>query len=188
MSNLTIVSIDVETNGRVPGVSSLLQLGAVAFNLEGKEISKFLMNLEPMKGTRPEKSTMSWWATQSKESWERVTKNPKPPKEVMTKFADWISQFPKPLLFAAPAAFDGLWTRWYLDVFVGSSDLWHRVMDMRSVVFALLGRYSGDYQDLIQTVTKTTIENPDPHYALADARYQGQLLFALLKFVDWKPL
>ena len=77
---ITIISFDVEVDGRIPGRNSIRQLGAVAFNTAGKELSHFCMNLEPLPRATTGKSTMDWWATQPKERWDRVAKNPKPPK------------------------------------------------------------------------------------------------------------
>ena len=178
-----IISIDVEVSGRIPGEHSMLQLGAVAFNMKGVEVSKFCMNLQPLSAATG-KSTMDWWATQSKEAWEKVTSNPKPSVEVCKKFVDWMAQFPKPVLYAAPVMFDGAWLRWYLEKFVGESGshLFHRALDARSVVWALTGYYEGDWKARVAAITECEIVNPSPHYALADAREQGLYLFALMKW------
>ena len=101
-----IISFDVEVNGRIPGKHSMLQLGAVCFDLKGREISHFVMNLKPLPGAGEDPNTMKWWSDQPKESWESVIKNPVDPKIVTQKFFDWMAQFKKPVLMGAPVAFD----------------------------------------------------------------------------------
>jgi len=104
----------------------------------------------------------------------------------METFFDWMAQFKKPVLFAAPVMFDGFWLRFYCEVFIGESgfDLFHRAMDARSVVWAITGKYVGDWGEWVKSVTNTVLENPAPHYALEDARYQGRLLFILKKWAN----
>ena len=40
------VSIDIESDGPVPGLNSMLSLGAVAFDPVGKVLSKFQRNMK----------------------------------------------------------------------------------------------------------------------------------------------
>lgn len=177
-----ILSTDVETNGRTPGKHSMIQLGSAAFNMQGELVAKFVRNLEPISDGEP--STMKWWAEQSLEARNLLDtpSNPRrPPKVVMHEFADWIAQFKDPVLFFAPVMFDGLFVRYYLETYVGMSDLWHRALDMRSVMFSLTGRFSGDYREWIHIVTgKQAPKNEIPHFSLFDAIEQGQWLFILL--------
>ena len=181
----TIISFDCETDGRIPGMHSMRQLGAVAFDLYGNEQSRFIRNLQPLKGAQTDPDTMKFWSEQPKEVWLRVTKSPGPPEEVICRFFDWMAKFDKPVLFAAPVMFDGFWLRFYMETFIGQSGflLFHRALDARSVVWALTGRYTGDWKQWVRAVTQCSVkENPTPHYALTDALEQGELLFALMKW------
>lgn len=179
-----LISFDVEVNGRIPGKHSMLQLGAVCFDLKGREIAFFVMNLKPLPGAGEDPETMKWWSEQPKEAWERVTKNPVDSKIVTRKFFDWMAQFQKPVLFAAPVMLDGYWLRYYLETYIGSSgfSLFHATLDARSICLPLTEYYPNSWKEWVRAVTECTIENSSPHYALADAREQGQLIFELFKW------
>lgn len=175
----TIVSIDVETDGSIPPKSSMLSLGAVAYNLRGEELAKFSRNLETLPGAVPDPKVMAWWK-EYPEAWERNRRNLRKPKLVIEEFVEWYSQFQKPAMFAAPVAFDFLWLRWYILTFTTNYKgvIWHRALDLRSVIFALTGQYEGEYREQF---AEHHITNPLPHVAINDAREQAEYLFAALK-------
>lgn len=174
----TIVSIDVETDGSIPPRHSMLSLGAVAYSLRGVELSSFSLNLQPLPKASQDPKVMKWWRDYP-EAWRQTTRNPKDPEDVMEKFVRWYAQFRKPAMFAAPVAFDFLWLRWYILHFTRgySGIIWHRAIDLRSVIFALTGQYEGEYRELF---VDHHITNPLPHVAINDAREQAEYLFAAL--------
>jgi len=77
-------------------------------------------------------------------------------------------------------AFDFLWLRWYIYQFTKgySGVIWHRAVDLRSVIFALTGDFEGEYREKF---VDHHIANPLPHVAINDAREQAEYLFAALK-------
>ena len=177
----TIISIDVETDGPIPGPNAMRQLGAAAFDMTGKELGSFCVNLKPLPGSRPDKRTMEWWMKQDAETRRMIGKNPVDPKDAITRFHNWVIQFQKPKLFAAPVAYDGSFVRWYTRYFGITSNIYHAMIDMRTVVWILAGEFEGDYKKTIQRVVHLEVaSNPRPHYALEDAREQCRWLFALL--------
>lgn len=176
-----LISVDVETDGRIPGRSSMRQLGVVAYNMKGRELSYFIMNLKPLPGSKPSPSTMKFWASEP-EAWAQVQKSPQPPRIVVQKFHSWLIQFPKPRMLMAPVLHDGMWIRYYMEIFIGSSNLWHNAVDLRSVLLPLMGEYEGEYKLNVESLTGKTVENRFPHYALEDARTQGRLLFDMLEW------
>jgi len=184
----TVVSVDVETDGHVPGLNSLLQIGAVAFNLKGKKLARFSINLKPLPEAKPGRSTMVWWKTQPEEIWKKVMSNQQDPKVAMLRYANWLAQFPSPRMLMAPVLFDGCWLRYYLQRFVGRSDLWHNAIDLRSVLFAFTGMYQGDYQMAVEFLTGNKYQNESPHLAVEDAEMQGQYLFWILEWATKNKL
>lgn len=177
----TIISVDVETDGSIPGVSSLRQLGAVAFNMRGVELAAFCVNLKPLPTAKPDPDTMKWWAKQDPKVRAMIGKNPIDPKDAIEKFHTWVIQFPHPKLLAAPAAFDGSFVRWYTRYFGIVSNIYHAIIDLRTVCWILTGQFEGEYRDHIRQASCLELPvNPTPHYALSDAREQGILLFMLL--------
>ena len=180
----TIISIDVETDGSIPAINSMRQLGAVAFDLYGRPLDSFSVNLAPLTGAVQDKRTMRWWKSWPKQ-WKAVNQDLKDPKLAIEKYARWMSRFPRPKMLAAPVAFDGMWVRWYLERFVTQHRplQWHNMIDLRSVLFAYTGQYKGDYRANIVALTGTQPKpNPNPHDAVSDAMEQGLIFFALLKW------
>jgi hypothetical protein len=181
----TIVSVDVETDGEVPTLGSMRQLGSAAYTMSGKRIARFEQQLERVPGWPQSEKTMGWWKDYP-EAWAQVTRSQRPPKEVMGRFMKWFTQFPKPALFMGPVMHDGMWLRVYLSLFVSeyNSHYWHRALDLRSVWWALTGEFSGDYREWCRTNLPGIkwVENPLEHTALNDAEDQAQYLFAILKY------
>ena len=186
----TIISFDCETNGKIPGKHSMIQLGAVAFNMRGQELSHFVKNISPLPNSTTNIEVMKWWKTQPEETWLLTQKNPVEARKAMRLFMDWMAQFQKPLLAAAPVIMDGYWVRWYLEEFcpIVDDSFYNRALDVRSVVWALTGKFHGEWKDWVSAITGQTFVNPHPHYALADARQQGQYLFSLLNWARRKGI
>ena len=55
------VSVDIETDGPIPGDFSMLSLGSAAYNEAEELISTFSVNLAPMAGARQNPDTMKFW-------------------------------------------------------------------------------------------------------------------------------
>ena len=58
------ISVDIEADGPVPGLHSMLSLGAAAYNAWGQCVGKFSANLETLPDATTDERTMAWWATQ----------------------------------------------------------------------------------------------------------------------------
>lgn len=137
MSNTTYISIDVEADGPVPGLSSMLSLGAAAFHLDGKKptvpVDTFSANLVclhdlivagqrvyPM--AKPSEDTMAWWATQP-EAWAACRKDPEDPTIVMHRFVEWCRSLGRNLIVIGyPVTYDFMWVYWYTMAFGGLAD------------------------------------------------------------------
>ena len=63
--NQIYIVVDIETNGPVAGLYSMLSLAAVATTRD-KEISTFYQKLVPLANASRSQSTMDWWKTQPK--------------------------------------------------------------------------------------------------------------------------
>ena len=57
------VSTDVETDGPIPGVNSMLSLGSAAYMHDKTLISTFSANLETLPDAIADPKTMAWWQT-----------------------------------------------------------------------------------------------------------------------------
>jgi len=129
--NSTFLSIDIEADGPVPGLNSMLSFGVAAFRLDSedprKPLATFEANLDTIMGPewplcRQSRSTMDWWARQP-EAWEACRKDHRPPDEVMPEFVSWCREQPGDLVVVGyPVTYDFMFLYWYVWVFGGLSD------------------------------------------------------------------
>lgn len=183
MNNEIYVSIDVETDGPIPGLNSMLSLGAVAFDETGKEISRFSDNLKAHEGAKPNPETMVWWASQP-EAWKEATANPRDPAQVMQEFSRWLLRLPgRPVAVAYPAGFDFTFVYWYLVAYTGKSPFGFQVIDIKTLAFSKLG--FGFKETAKRNMPKEWFKGcgKHTHKAVDDAAEQGRLFFNIR---DWK--
>lgn len=178
------ISIDVETDGPIPGPHSMLSLGAAAFDAERKLHSTFTCNLEPLEGAAPHPETAAWWETQSKHVYDACRTNPLPTMRAMRAFDDWLKQLGFQgwdlVCVGAPAGFDFTFVYWYLMKFVGRSRLGLSAIDLRTYAMATL---KVPYQKTSKSKLPTRWfgKQAHTHIALDDAIEQGELFINMLK-------
>jgi hypothetical protein len=179
----TYVSIDVEADGPVPGLFSMLSLGAAAFSGEGEELGRWEVNLRPLPNAGEHPHTMQWWRSQEN-AYRLATADQRDPAEAMATFVAWVEELPGlPLAAADPVAFDFSFVNWYCFRFVGRNPLGHHGLDIRSLAMGLT--HSRAYHDLPEAAMKPLLAAVDreglvQHRALDDAVEQGRLLCALI--------
>lgn len=111
-----VISIDVETDGPLQGVNSMLSLGAASFSAAGEVIGTFQQNLEPFPGQIQDPVTMSEFWTKNPDAWAAATKGAEPPQIAMGRFDSWLKAHSDDCSLTAvgyPIAFDLPWVRWY---------------------------------------------------------------------------
>jgi hypothetical protein len=176
------MSVDIETNGRIPGPSSMLSFGAAAFTVDKKMLGTFTANLETLPGAEGEKSTMEWWATQP-EAWAACRKDLQDPKVAMTNFVEWVESFKNysPVFVGYPAGFDFTFMHWYSENFVGRDPFSFSALDIKSFAMAVL---KTDFRK----ATKSNFPGrwfppgkPHTHVAIEDAIEQGLLFLNILE-------
>ncbi|HEY0005057.1 MAG TPA: hypothetical protein VGB17_09625 [Pyrinomonadaceae bacterium] len=173
------VSTDIETDGPVPGLNSMLSFGSAVYLADKTLIATFSANLETLAGASSHPDTMSWWATQG-EAWEACRKNPQPPSIVMPQYAAWLKSLPgTPVFVGYPAAFDFMFVTYYLYSFAGESPFSYFALDIKSYAMALM-------KVNFSAVNKSTMPKrwfddlPYTHVALDDAISQGALFCNML--------
>lgn len=184
------VSVDVETDGPIPGQNSMLSIGAAAFLPDRTMLGTFSMNLVVLEGAAADPDTEAWWKTQP-EAWDACRQNIQDPARVMVEFNIWVramtvrastgpATLPNPVFVGYPAGFDFTWVYWYLVKFTGTSPFSFSALDIKTYAMAVLGC---DYR----TVNKRTMgrfKEPNlkhTHVAVDDAIEQGYLFLNLLK-------
>lgn len=125
---------DIEADGPVPGLNSMLSFASVACDENGEELGEFEANLETLPGASQYPATMSWWKTEPA-AWNYSTKNPQDPAIIIPLYVEWFQSFKGiPILAAHPLEFDGMWMRWYIFKFTGQRIPTEAGLDLRSFI------------------------------------------------------
>jgi hypothetical protein len=174
------ISIDVETDGPIPGPHSMLSFASAAYTADKRLLSTFTANLETLAGASADPRTAAWWATQP-EAWAACRSNLEEPGAAMQRYLAWVKAQPgKPVFVAYPAGFDFLFVYWYLIRFAGESPFSHSALDMKSYAMAVL---KTGYRDSTKRHMPKAWFDPLPHthVALDDAVEQGALFCNMLR-------
>lgn len=174
------ISTDVETDGKIPGVNSMLSFCSAAFTADKKLISTFTANLELLDGAIADPDTSDWWKTQPI-AWEACRKNLVHPKKAMDDYVLWVKSLGgKPVFVAYPAGFDFLFVYWYLIKFTGYSPFSFSALDIKTYAMAML---KGEYRNATKrNFPKRWFEPVNhSHIALDDAIEQGYLFCNMLR-------
>lgn len=186
MSNLlepgqTFVSFDVETNGTIPGVFSMLSLGAVAFNHEGNELSRFQVNIKELPDARQDHDTMLWWKKQGEDVWAAIRKDVVNAVTAMRRFDVWTSVLPGRLVpIAYPASWDWMFLYWYMIRFNGNSPFGFQCLDMKTLAAQILDL---PFRSISKSVMPKSWFDPTlkhTHIPMDDAAEQGHLFFSMV--------
>ncbi len=178
------VSVDIETDGPIPGPNSMLSLGAVALDNVGTELSTFTINFVELQGASADPDTLKWWSTQPAAVVEAARSNPQPPLPAMRQFRAWVEALKDahgktPVFVGYPAGFDFLFVYWYLVKFTGGSPFSFSAIDIKTYAMAVMkrGYRSINKRELEPFIPK---DLKHTHIALDDAREQGQLFINLM--------
>jgi len=177
------VSTDIEANGPIPGPNSMLSIGSVALDEDGKVLGTFSTNLIELEGSSGDPDTMAWWKTQP-EAWAQVRSNMKDPAWAMKEYMSWLMSLPgSPVFVGYPASYDFMFTYWYLIKFTGYSPFSFSALDIKTLAMAAM-------KSSFKGATKKNMPKrwfnesvPHTHVALEDAMEQGQLFIKI-----WKEL
>jgi hypothetical protein len=173
------VSTDVETDGPIPGVYSMLSFASAAYLPDKQLIGTFSVNLETLPEAITDPETMTWWQTQP-EAWLACRANLEKPETALQNYLTWLKALPgAPVFVAYPAAFDFLFVYWYLIRFTGESPFSYSALDIKTYAMALLKK---PYRETVKrNMPKRWFDDfPHTHLALEDAIEQGALFCNML--------
>ena len=168
------VSTDIETDGPVPVINSMLSFGSAAYLADKTLIGTFTANLETLPGAEPDPRTTEWWRTQPA-AWKACRENPQSPAVVMPQYVTWLKELPGPPVFVGyPAVFDFMFVYWYLMRFAGENPFSYTALDIKTYAMAMLRK---DYRETVKRNMPQAWFDPLPHThcALEDALEQGAL-------------
>ncbi len=175
------ISTDVDADGPIPGVYSMLSLGAAAFTLDKGLVGTFSVNLETLPDATAHEDTMDWWSTQP-EAWSACREDLHHPLFAMKSYVAWVKNFSqKPVFVAYPVGFDFTFVYWYMIRFVGESPFRHSAIDIRSYAMGMLNKK--EYRKSTKRYMPKrwfSADTPHTHKALDDAIEQGVLFCNML--------
>jgi len=187
-------SLDIETDGPIPGPNSMRSLGMVAFTPTCFNMANtFYAVLKPLPDSKVEASTLAWWmeTPEKQEKWNDLQKCQEEPATVMRELDLWVRKQAdyfkaSPVCVASPAGYDFVFLRWYLISLLGGGEtvFKHRCLDIRSYWMSICGKeYLGSSKDSVPDRLKP-VGLPHTHNALEDALEQGQLIFNMMQEAD----
>jgi len=177
------VSCDIESDGPIPGVYSMLSIGCVAFTEDGKIISTFEVNLETLPNAKQDPDTMEWWSRQP-EAWRACRSNLTDPGEAMLELNNWLKNLPgKPVLTCYPSGFDHMFTYWYLVNFVGAKEcaISFSGIDIKTYAMAIMKKPYTKCTKNRMPKSWFSKDYKHDHTALNDALGQYRLFYNMLK-------
>ena len=174
------VSTDIETDGPIPGVNSMLSFGSAAYQGDKTLVATFSANLITLPDAIQEPRTMKWWQTQP-EAWEACRKVLVAPQEAMQNYCAWLKTLPgKPTFVGYPVTFDFMFVYWYLIRFAGESPFSFSAIDIKTYAMAMLKK---EYRKSTKGAMPKRWFDPNQkhtHVALDDAIEQGVLFCNML--------
>jgi DNA polymerase III alpha subunit (gram-positive type) len=178
------ISMDVETDGPIPGEYSMLNMGAAAF-MEGsfEPVSTFNVNLKPLVGAKQHPGTMDWWKSPAQiAAYVEITKNQQDPATAMDQFVTWLAKLNgKPVFVGYPAGFDFTFVYWYLVKFTGFSPFSFSGVDIKTYAMAMLKKgYRDSSKKAFRWEWKS--QRKHTHIGVDDAIEQGETFMRMLEW------
>jgi hypothetical protein len=181
-------SVDIESDGPIPGSFSMLAFALVAVaTFDGDRFVRLA----------PHADARYWELQPITEQFElealsingldraRLQREGTPPKQAMREADSWVRSVAgdrRPVLVAYPAAFDWSFVHWYFSSFLGASPFGHGTcIDIRSLY---IGATGSTYEESSKSHLPPDLlpHSPHTHNALDDAIEQGELFSNLFEW------
>lgn len=168
------VSVDVETSGPVPGIYSLLSIGACLVSDPAQSI---YIELQP-DGQKHDPEAVAVTGLDL----TKLKSDGFPPQDAMLKFKQWLNQVcpagQKVVFVGLNAPFDWSFINYYFHKYSGANPFGFTAIDMKAYYMGLTGCRWKETKSSLMTARLKPYSAPT-HNALDDARFQGEL-FALM--------
>lgn len=168
-------SVDVESNGPLPGEYSMTALGCVVV---GHPERAFYAELQPITDRVDSEAEAVSGLTLG-----YLRAHGSNPAEVMRRFRDWVAQMVsgtyRPVFVALNATYDWMFVHWYLMRFVGENPFSFGGLDIKAYymgMFGVLWQETGSRH----IAARLGIEQGKTHHALDDAHFQAALFQKML--------
>lgn len=174
MDNEFYISVDVETSGPVPGIYSLLSIGAC---LVSEPTQSIYLELQPDGLTHDPEAVAVTGLDLAKLKTEGL-----PPKEALLKLERWLQKTcpvgKKAIFVGLNAPFDWSFINYYFHKYSGENPFGFTAIDMKAYYMGLTDCLWKDTKSSLMA-THLKPKNTPNHNALDDALFQAEL-FALM--------
>ena len=174
MSDELYVSVDVETSGPVPGIYSLLSIGACVISEPNQSI---YLELQP-DGLKHDPEAVAVTGL----NLTKLENEGLAPQAAMLKLEQWLNQIgsagQKVVFVGLNTPFDWSFINYYFHKYSGSNPFGFTAIDMKAYYMGATGCCWKETKSSQMTARLNPISAPN-HNALDDARFQGEL-FALM--------
>ncbi len=180
MSEVYFVT-DIEADGPLPGINSMISFASIALDSTGKILGEFEANLLPFPGAKQDKDTMDFW-TKNPEAWKATQINQLDPKVAMEQYNAWICSFKKygnPVFVGQPVCFDFMFIYFYLMFFGFGKPFSHSGLDVKTLGMVAM---KCDYRNATKRNMPRKWFDPNQkhtHKAIDDAREQAYLFIEI---------
>lgn len=171
--------IDVESDGPIPGVYSMLSFAVVVIEEDGTIGESFRVELAPMTDKFDPEALAATGIDR-----DYHIKHGRDPREAMSEFHAWVraqvADGATPVICGRPLKFDGMWQHWYAMYFLGEDPCGFDGLDLRSLA---MGRLRRGWHEVGFTWLKKHfgVTLPHSHDPLDDAKEQAEVLAGILK-------
>lgn len=177
--------VDLEASGPVPGFFNMVSVGAVEVRWNGTHHERgrtFYVELKPaFDGFDPGAMAIHGLSR------EHLEANGVDSREAMQQLTDWVNGCikpgEKPLFVGHNAPFDWMYVRWYYTWAELKNPFGYNALDTKALAMGKHGLFWGQSNKSRLLEIYPTLEAPAPeqvHDALHDARFQADILIALL--------
>jgi DNA polymerase III epsilon subunit-like protein len=169
------ISVDIEAAGPVPGLYSMLALGACEV---GRPDEAFYAELRPVTDAFvPEALQVGGL------SMERLREQGRDPAEVMVAFGNWVrdraTRAGRPVFVGFNSSFDWAFVNWYFHQFLGENPFGIGGVDIKAYYMGLVGcAWSDTTSSRLPPQFRSAW--PHTHNALDDARAQADIFAKLM--------
>ena len=166
---MTLIIVDVESDGPLLGENSMVCFGAVVFDIEGKFDKTFYGQTSPISEIyNPESLAISGFTREEHKGFQD-------PSKTMKDFEEWLKQFNKPTLVSDNNGYDASWINYYMHKFTGGNPFgWtsRRIGDM----------FCGFYKDGFYKWKRhrDSEKYPHNHNPLSDCKSNASALLYLI--------
>jgi hypothetical protein len=181
MDHEIYVSTDIEADGKVPGLSSMLSFASAAFNINKRLIGTFSRNLELLDGAIPDAGTASFWR-ENQAAYEATRVGTVHPSVAMHEYKRWLDDLGAKYYFVGyPAVYDFKWIDWYFIKFLGENPYgFSNAIDVKTFAWAIL-RGQFNHASKRNFPSRWFDDLPHTHVALQDAIEQGAMFINVLR-------